>query len=72
MVMKVHVRILLMAAHIQIFCMSGPLIMMKIRSDPTQQGMNDCEIFGDENTGSDGGEEDEEYTDDSADSNEVG
>ena len=39
---------------------------------PTQQGMNDCEIFGDENTGSDGGEEDEEYTDDSADSNEVG
>ena len=52
--------------------MSGPLIIMKIRSDPTQQGMKDFEIFGDENTHSEGGEEDEEYTDDSADSNEVG
>ena len=30
------------------------------------------EILGDENTNSGGGEEDEEYTDDSADSNEVG
>ena len=34
--------------------------------------MNDREIFGDENTHRDGGEEDEEFTDDSADSNEVG
>ena len=52
--------------------MSRPQIVMKISCDPTQQGMNDREIFGDENTNSDGGEEDEEFTDDSADSNEVG
>ena len=52
--------------------MRGPPIMMEIRSDPTQQGMEDCEIFGVEIINSAGGEEDEEYTDDSADSNEVG
>ena len=46
--------------------------MMKIHRDPTQQGMKEFEIFVDENTNRDGGEEDEEYTDDSADSNEVG
>ena len=34
--------------------------------------MNDRAIFCDENTNRVGGEEDEEYTDDSADSNEVG
>ena len=67
MAMSIKLGILVMVAHIQI-----QLDEQTSDRYPTQQGMNDCEIFGDENTNSDGGEEDEEYTDDSADSNEVG